>query len=167
MKTWKNILWIFFVFVLATASFAQPEEFTQAEFESGGYNDNLGFGFYGTVPTVKYGFTSDLSGQIGMSVSKVSVSGQSDATTTFLLQGDNVFLRLGDVNLKFGGFLSVLHDPSNSAILAGTIGVEKRISPNLNLGFDIIPVSLSSAGRGSSTIFGILSGTVISAHFYF
>ncbi len=167
MKTRKNVLWLLIVFMLASSSFAQPEEFTSSEFGSGDYSENLGFGFYGTVPTVKYGFTPDISGQIGLSVSKVSVSGQSDATTTFLVEVDNVFMRFGDVNLKFGGFLSVIHDSSNSAVLAGTIGAEKRISPNLNLSFDIVPVSLSSAGRASSTVFGILSGTVISAHFYF
>lgn len=150
-----------------SAAFAQSEEFDPSGLESSGYSENLGFGFYGTVPSVKYNFTGDFSGQAGLGISKVAPSGLSNNSTTFLVQAETIFMRIGDVNLKYGGFVSMLHDSSSSAVLAGTLGVEKRFSPNLNLSFDIIPVSMSSGGSSSSTVFGLLSGTVISAHFYF
>lgn len=150
-----------------SVSFAQPEEFEAAELESCGLNESIGYGFYGTIPSVKYHVTPDISLQAGIGVSKVSPSGISDSSTTYLVQAENILIRLGEVNLKYGGFFSLLHTSSNSAVLAGTVGAERRIAPNLNLSFDIIPFSIASEGRGSSTIFGILSGAVISGHFYF
>jgi hypothetical protein len=153
--------------VLASGSFAQPEEFEAAELESCGMNESIGYGFYGTVPTVKYHFTSDISAQAGIGFSKVSTSGYADSSTTVLLQAESIYLRLGDTNIKYGAFASVLHNPSDSIVLAGTFGAEKRISSNINLSLDIIPVSVYVAGRASPLVFGILSGAVISGHFYF
>lgn len=155
------------VLIAVSVSFAQPEEFEAAELESCGLNESIGYGFYGTIPSVKYHVTPDISLQAGIGFGKVSPSGQADSSTSILVQAESILLRLGDTNIKYGGFASVLHNPSDSLVLAGTFGAEKRISSNINVSLDVIPVSVYVAGRASPLMFGILSGAVMSGHFYF
>lgn len=167
MKKTGYLAAIVALIVLASGAFAQPEEFEAAELESCGMNESIGYGFYGTVPTVKYHFTPDISAQAGIGFGKVSPSGQADSSTSVLVQAETILLRLGDTNIKYGAFASVLHNPSDSIVLAGTFGVENRISSNINLSLDMIPASVYLAGRSSPLVFGLLSGVVISGHFYF
>jgi len=161
---------VFFVLFACSSAFAAVEPFDPYQFEEALTFKRMGFGFYGTVPSVKYSFTKDISGQIGASVSQTSAAGQTSSSFIVLMQGANIFKRLGDANLKYGGFMSINNGTSSTGwTVAGTIGFEKDLAVNLTMSLDVIPVSLSSttAGGSSSTTIGLLSGTVISAHFYF
>lgn len=166
MSSIKKILFSLFVLsVLCNLSFAQDIEIDPLFMESN-LVGKFGYGFYGSVPTIKYHFSSDISGQVGISISKVYTSGASDNTFSMLVQADNTFIRFSEIDLKYGGFASLSKNNSNSSfVLAGTIGVERKLAQNLVVGFKIIPASVTFSS--SSTILGILSGSFVSAHFYF
>lgn len=156
--------------LISSAAFAELEIFDPASFESSGNDRTVGYGFYGTVPSIRYNFTKDLSGQFGASASQTSAAGQTSRNFIVLMQGAGIFKRLGDANLKYGGFLTFDNGNSSSGwTVAGTVGFEKELAVNMTIAIDVIPVSFSSvsAGGSSSTTLGLMSGTVISAHFYF
>lgn len=156
--------------IVVSCAFAEVPTFDPSQFEEALTFKQLGYGFYGTVPSIKHHFTRDISGQFGASVSQTSAAGQTSNSFILLLQGANIFKRLGDANLKYGGFMSFNNGTSSMGwTAAGTIGIEKDLAVNVTMALDVIPISFSSTaanGSSSSTI-GLFSGTVISAHFYF
>lgn len=166
----KALLALIISVVSFLPAFAAVETFDPSLFEELPAIRQFGYGFYGTIPSVRYSFTKDLSGQAGAGVSQTSAAGQTSNNFILLLQGENIFKRLGDANLKYGGFMSLNNGTSSTSwTAAGTIGIEKDLAVNVTMSLDVIPFSFSStaAGGSSSTTIGLFSGTVISAHFYF
>ncbi len=115
---------------------------------------NIGFGFYGGMPTVKYEFNSDINGQAGICYSSNAATSGFSA----LLSGTYKAYKLGANELRAGATLTLVQSNWTIDIITG---IETNISSSVVLGLYVKPLTI-----GSGSILNLLNGAVIAAHLY-
>ncbi len=127
-------------------------------FVSANFAADMGYGMFGSNPTVKMEVAKGITGQAGIGI----VSGSGSSTITMTLVGTSKIQKAGDVDINAGaGFIYTSVAGFNSWTICSLVGFEKNLSKNLEVGFYVSPLALSSGSTLS-----ILSSTYVAAHIY-
>ncbi|MCX5749267.1 MAG: hypothetical protein NTZ10_03370 [Candidatus Saganbacteria bacterium] len=126
-----------------------------------GDSGKLGVGFYGGTPTLRYNFSNDARGQLG--VGFASAAGTS--VFTLLLAGDVDVTKISGNEVNIGGIFNLTSATGGSTWTAAfTCGVDTKINQSLVLELKVWPVSVTSLAN--TTTFSIFNTATIGAHLY-
>lgn len=140
--------------VIASAGLAAPAASTAS---AAGDANKVSWGFVAGTPTVQYNFTKDFSGQAGF----IYTSGGGATNTAFLVEGSYSLMKAGSNDITLGGMYQA--PASGISVISFTCGAKTYLNSNLELQLLLFPISITSAGGGSTTTIG---GATIGAHLY-
>ena len=158
----KVLLSVLVVIICASVSFAAAKEVRPAA----ATGMRLGVGCDNGMAAFKF-MGDAFSGSVGLQFTSQSFAGATN--TTFGAGGKFVFnLTGGTIPTHAGGALIYQSAPAGNNqtqttfTLSAVYGAETIIANNLNIGFDVFPLSFSSTsvGGASATTFTLLTGTV-------
>jgi hypothetical protein len=161
------------VLAVSSAGFAQVKKVGErsAVVEQ---NKFLGLGDYAGTPTVKFWFTKDFSGEIGLSFNSGSGNARTfDSQFTILGKGDFNIFKAGPVGFHAGASLSFtsqsINGTTNTFIVGAYLGATAFLHPTFSVTADLYPISYTSisAPNNQSASYITVGAAALGAHYYF
>jgi len=125
-----------------------------------GDSGKMGVGFSGGTPTLRYNFSDDSSGQLGIGFT----SSAGSSVFSLLLAGDKDVMVISGNTVNMGGVFTTTSGAGSSWTAAFTCGVETKLNQSLVLELKVWPISYTSIGNTS--IFSLLNTATVGAHIY-
>ena len=122
---------------------------------------NLAVGATLGFASLKYQFTSDVTGSLGLNNFSGSLF---NSATGILVKVDYNLAKAGQVQPNLGLFYTTNGAAAATTSLGITYGITTMVQPNLSLGADIVLLATSSLGGNSGT--SLLSTVALSAAYY-